>query len=155
MLRRNFIRAIGCTAIAWPWISMAQRSGQIWRIAYLYPGSLALPADHAIFNVFRDEMRTLGYIEGNNLIIDDRSAEGKLERLPLFLTELIALRPNVIVAITTPAIAAAQKATSTIPIVMAPSIDPVGSGFIKSLAHPGGNITRYGGLEWRCCGQSR
>lgn len=154
MLRRNFIRAIGCTAIAWPWVAMAQRSDKVWRIAYLYPGSLALPVDHAIFNVFRDEMRTLGYIEGNNLIIDDRSAEGKLERLPLFMTELIALRPNVIVAITTPAIAAAQKATSTIPIVMAPSIDPVGSGFIKSLAHPGGNITGMAALSGDAVGKA-
>jgi putative ABC transport system substrate-binding protein len=138
--RRNFIRAIGCTTAAWPWIAAAQQS-KVWRVAYLYPGSLANPADHAIFDVFRSEMATLGYVEGKNLIIDDRSADGKLERLPPFLTELIALRPDVIVAITTPAIAAAQRATSTIPIIMAPATDPIGSGFVKSFARPGGNIT--------------
>ena len=133
MLRRNFIRAIGYTTIAVPWIATAQQSSsKVWRIAYLYPGSLAAPGDRAISGVFRAEMATMGYVEGKSLIIDDRSAEGKLERLPWFLTELIALRPDVIVAITTAAIAAAQKATSTIPIIMAPSVDPVGSGFVKS-----------------------
>ena len=86
-------------------------------------------------------MQTLGYVEGENLIIDQRSAEGRFERLPGMVSDLIALRPDVIVAVTTPAIAAAQKATSTVPIIMAPSINPIGFGFIKSLARPGGNIT--------------
>jgi putative tryptophan/tyrosine transport system substrate-binding protein len=86
-------------------------------------------------------LRELGYIEGKNLIIDYRDAGGKLERLPSLVSELIALRPDVINAITTPAIAAAQRATSTIPIIMAPATDPIGSGFVKSLPRPGGNIT--------------
>ena len=142
MLRRNFIKAIAYTTAAWPYIAMGQQSvNKTWRVAYLYPGSLADPADHAVFDVFRAEMKALGYIEGKNLVIDDRSAEGRLERLPVFLTELIALHPDVIVAITTPAIAAAQRATSTIPIIMAPATDPVGSGFVKSYSRPGGNIT--------------
>ncbi|WGR73586.1 MULTISPECIES: ABC transporter substrate-binding protein [unclassified Bradyrhizobium] len=142
MLRRNFIWMIGNSALAWPWLARAQQtSRKVWRIAYLYPGSLADPADHAVFDVFRGEMKTLGYTEGKNLVIDDRSAEGRLERLPSLLTELIALRPDAIVAVTTPAIAAAQRATSTIPIIMAPATDPIGSGFVKSFARPGGNIT--------------
>jgi putative ABC transport system substrate-binding protein len=90
---------------------------------------------------FRGRLRELGYIEGKNLIIDQRSAEGKLERLPALLDELISLRPDVIVAILNSAIAAAQKATSTIPIIMAPGINPIGVGFVKSLAKPGGNVT--------------
>lgn len=142
MLRRNFIWMIGNSALAWPWLARAQQtSRKVWRIAHLYPGSLADPADHAVFDVFRGEMKTLGYTEGKNLVIDDRSAEGRLERLPSLLTELIALRPDAIVAVTTPAIAAAQRATSTIPIIMAPATDPIGSGFVKSFARPGGNIT--------------
>lgn len=142
MLRREFIRAVGCAAIAWPSIATAQpSSNKVWRIGYVYPGSLALPADSAIFGVFRAEMRSLGYVEGENLIIDQRSAEGKFDRLPAMVSDLIALRPDVIVAVTTPAIAAAQKVTSTVPIIMAPSINPIGFGFIKSLARPGGNIT--------------
>src|SRR5262245_41395547 len=128
MLRRNFIAMIGGGALAWPSLARAQQTGhKIWRVAYLYPGSLADPADHAVFDVFRAEMKALGYAEGKNLVIDDRSAEGKLDRLPPFLTELIALHPDVIVAVTTPAIAAAQRATSSIPIIMAPATDPVGS----------------------------
>src|SRR6185312_8092946 len=84
MLRRDFLgAALGCTAIAWPSIATAQPpSNKVWRIGYLYPGSLALPADSAIFGVFRAEMRTLGYVEGENLIIDQRSAGGRFERLP-------------------------------------------------------------------------
>ncbi|MCG2625789.1 ABC transporter substrate-binding protein [Bradyrhizobium sp. WYCCWR 13023] len=155
MLRRNFMRIIGGSLLAWPSLAKPQQSNsKVWRIAYLYPGSLANPADHAIFDVFRGEMKRLGYVEGNNLVIDDRSAEGRLERLPSFLTELIGLRPDVIVAITTPAIAAAQKATSTIPIIMAPSVDPIGSGFIKSLAHPGGNITGMAAMAGDAVGKA-
>ena len=97
--------------------------------------------DHAIFDIFRAEMRTLGYIEGKNLVIDDRSADGKLERLPGLASELVALRPDVLVAILNSAVAAAQKATSAVPIIMAPSINPIGFGFIESLARPGENIT--------------
>jgi ABC-type uncharacterized transport system substrate-binding protein len=90
----------------------------------------------------------------SGLIIDNRSAEGKAERLPSLVSELIALRPDVIVAVATPAIAVAQRATSTIPIVMAPATDPVGSGFIKSLAHPGGNITGMANMFGDAIGKS-
>jgi putative ABC transport system substrate-binding protein len=142
MLRRNFVKAIACSPLAWPAISSAEQARNApWRIAHVYPGKYDNPSDLALYDVFRGELRKLGYAEGRNLIIDQRSADGMLERLPSFYEELIALRPDVIVAITTPAIAAAQKATSSIPIVMAPATDPIGSGFIKSYARPGGNIT--------------
>ena len=154
MLRRNFIRVIGYTAIAWPSIAMAQQSTKVWRIAHVYPGRLDNPPDRAMFNVFRGELRQLGYSEGKNLIIDQRSAEGKLERLPAFLDELIALHPDVIVALTTPAIAAAQRATSTIPIVMAPATDPIGSRFVRSLARPGGNITGMANMNGDALGRA-
>jgi putative ABC transport system substrate-binding protein len=155
MLRRNFFGVIGCTAIAWPVIAMAQQSSnKVWRIAHVYPGKLDNPPDRAMYDVFRGELRELGYIEGKNLIIDQRSAEGQVERLPSFLNELIALRPDIIVAVATPAIAAAQHATSTIPIVMAPATDPIGSGFIKSLAHPGGNITGMANMYGDAIGKS-
>ncbi|MFK4581146.1 ABC-type uncharacterized transport system substrate-binding protein [Bradyrhizobium ottawaense] len=88
-----------------------------------------------------DTLRTLGYEAGRNLIIDFREANGRYADLPKMLGEVIALNPDVIVAEATPAIAAAQKLTSTIPIVMAPSTDPVGLGFVQSFARPGGNIT--------------
>lgn len=89
----------------------------------------------------RDEFRSLGYQEGKNLIIDFREAKGRYSMLPGLVAELVALKPDVIIAEATPAIAAAQRATSTIPIVMSPATDPIGSGFVKSFARPGGNIT--------------
>ena len=91
-------------------------------------------------------MRDLGYVEGKNLVIEWRFADGMSERLPGLAAELVQLKVDVIVAATTPATAAAQKATTTIPIVMASVGDPVGSGFVKSLAHPGGNITGLSNL---------
>lgn len=89
----------------------------------------------------RGALRALGYEEGRNLVIDVREANGKYGLLPALADELVALNPDVIVANATPAIAAAQKATSTIPIVMSPATDPIGSGFVVSFAHPGRNIT--------------
>jgi putative tryptophan/tyrosine transport system substrate-binding protein len=154
MQRREFITFIGST-VAWPLVARAQQSSaKVWRVAYLYPGSFDNPVDRATFDVFRAEMRELGYVEGKNLVIDTRTAEGKAERLPSLTNELISLRPDVIVAIATPAIAAAQHATLTIPIVMTPATDPVGSGFIKSLAHPGGNITGVANMFGDSIGKS-
>jgi putative tryptophan/tyrosine transport system substrate-binding protein len=155
MRRRDFVTFVGRAAVVWPVVALAQQSaGKVWRVAYLYPGNLDNPPDRALFDAFRAEMRELGYIEGKNLVIDNRNADGNAERLPSLVTELIALRPDVIVAIATPAIAAAQHATSTIPIVMAPATDPVASGFIKSLAHPGGNITGMANMFGDAIGKS-
>jgi putative tryptophan/tyrosine transport system substrate-binding protein len=132
----------GCTTILWPWIAIAQQSsGKVWRVGYRYAGALDNPTDRAAFDVFRAEMRDLGYTEGKNLAIDSRDAGGNIERLPSLAKELVALRPDVIVAVATPAIAAARDATSNIPVVMSPATDAVGSGFIKNLDRPGGNIT--------------
>jgi putative ABC transport system substrate-binding protein len=91
-------------------------------------------------------MKDLGYVEGKNLIIESRYAEGQSDRLPDLANELVSLQCDVIVAVATPAIAAAQRVTPKIPIVMSPSTDPIGSGFVKSLARPGGNITGVANL---------
>lgn len=140
MLRRNFIKAIGCATIAWCRFAAAQSQTKIWRIGHLYPGKQEA-ADSVYWDAFRDELRQLGYVEGRDLVIDYNYANGQIDRLPALANELISRGPDVIVAVATPAIAAAQHATSSIPIVMSPSTDPVGSGFVKSIAHPGGNIT--------------
>jgi putative tryptophan/tyrosine transport system substrate-binding protein len=89
---------------------------------------------------FRDELRRRGYVDGRSVVIDYRWAEGRFDRLPALASELVALRVNVIVTAAPPAVRAAQHATTTIPIVMT-AHDPVGMGFVESLAHPGGNIT--------------
>ena len=94
-------------------------------------------------------MRELGYVEGKNVVIEWRSAEGNIERLPGLATELVNLKVDVIVTAGTPATRAAQKATTTIPIVMGSVADPVGNGFIKSLAQPGRQHYRFIEHGWR------
>ena len=97
--------------------------------------------EREVVGVFRSELGKLGYIEGKNLVFDLREANGRLERIPALMDELIALRPDIIVAVSNPVVAAAQHATATIPIVMWSVVDPVHFGFVSSLAHPGGNTT--------------
>src|ERR1700720_398387 len=155
MRRREFISLLGGVAAAWPLPAIAQQpSGKVWRLAWLSPGFADTVFDREIIEAFRAEMRDLGYVEGKNLVVDSRFGEGHIERLPSLMNELIALRPDVIVAFATPAIAAAQRATSAIPIVMAPATDPIGSGFVKSLAHPGGNITGVANMFGDAIGKS-
>ena len=107
-----------------------------WRI-----GLVASGEGDRIIGWFREALRAKGYREGKDLIIELRAAKGHYSLLPNLVAELVAFKPDVIIAEATPAIAAAQRATSTIPIIMSPSTDPIGSGFVKSFAKPGGNIT--------------
>jgi len=118
----------------------AQQSSKIWRVAALYPGTIGDP-EREVWAAFASELGSRGYIEGKNLVLDLRDAKGLLERIPAIMDELIALRPDVIVAIGNPVVAAAQHATATIPIVMWSVIDPVGNGYVSSLARPGRNST--------------
>jgi len=94
-----------------------------------------------LVEAFRRELRVLGRAEGKDLVLDIRYAEGNSERLPALARELVSLKPNVIVASSDPAITAVKRETQTIPIVMAFSVDPVGSGFVASFARPGGQVT--------------
>ena len=146
MRLREFIAVHGGAA-AWPLTAGAQQT-KVWRVGYLSPAFPPdkSPGDAAVFEAFRGKMNDLGYVEGKNLIIEVRYAEGQSDRLPALANELVSLPCDLIVAFATPAIAAAQRATSTIPIVMSPSTDPIGSGFIKSFAHPAGNITGVANL---------
>jgi len=111
-------------------------SAKIWRVALVTSGR-----GTEILDTIRTSFKSAGYEEGRNLIIDFREANGRYGSLPGLVDELIALGPDLIIAEATPAVAAAQMATKTIPIIMAPASDPIGSGFVKSFAHPGGNIT--------------
>ena len=137
--RRTLIIALGAGALVAPLALFAQQQGKVWRVGFLAlnPASVNLQNTDA----FLKGMRELGYVEGKNLVVEWRSADGKLERLPGLAAELVQLKVDVIVAEPSPAISAAQKASSTIPIVMAISSDPVGVGLVKSLARPGGNVT--------------
>jgi putative tryptophan/tyrosine transport system substrate-binding protein len=111
-------------------------SAKIWRVALVTSGRGV-----EILDIVRSSFRSAGYEEGKNLIIDFREANGHYESLPGLVNKLITLKPDLIIAEATPAVAAAQRATQTIPIIMAPASDPIGSGFVKSFTHPGGNIT--------------
>ena len=117
----------------------AQPSGKVWRIGLLETTSPTLNV--ANLSAFRQGLRELGYVEGQNFVIEYRSADGRPERFPALATELVSLKVDVIVTRGTPAVLAAKKATGSIPIVMATSADPPGYGIVSSLARPGGNVT--------------
>ena len=137
--RRDVLAVLGACAAMLPLRTVAQ--GKVWRVGFLSFRSHPISLDSDVFGAFRLGMRELGYIEGKNLVIEWRFADSKLERLPDLAAELVRLRVDVIVSSGTATTSAAQKATVTIPIVMETNTDPVGSGFVKTLARPGGNIT--------------
>ena len=143
--RRTLIVALGAVALAAPSASFAQRQGKVWRVGFLTPRRRPDSIDADFLGAFPRGMRELGYVEGKNLVIEWRF-DDKLERLPYLAEELVGLRVDVIVSGSSQAISALQKATTTIPIVMATSGDPIGSGFVKSLARPGANITGFSNL---------
>jgi len=141
MKRRAFITRLGGAAAVWPIAARAQQPSRIWRVGFLSPSPAANSFARSLNEVFRLRLQELGYVEGRNLTLDVRRADGDFARLPGLAAELVSLRPDVIVPVGTHAIAAAQKATSSIPIVFIVEGDPIGNGFVKSLAKPGGNIT--------------
>lgn len=139
MKRREFIAGISA-AIAAPFRLSAQQQ-KVWRIGFLGSGLL-----DQVLPLFRQQMAEQGYIEGKTYIMDIRQAQGRYDLLPGLAKEIVGGNPDVIVAEATPAIAAVQRETTSIPIVMSPSTDPIGSGFVKSFAHPGGNITGFANM---------
>ena len=138
MRRRKFLVLFGSAVATWPLAARAQEaSGKVWRIGYLNPG----PRLSLVFDAWKRKLRALGYVEGKNLVIEARFADNIIGNLPQLGRELVAANPDVLVGISTPAVSALQKATNSIPIVMGDIGDPIGSGFIASLAKPGGKIT--------------
>jgi putative ABC transport system substrate-binding protein len=119
--------------------ALAQPAGKVPRIGYLTGTSVSGPS--ARVEVFRQGLRELGYVEGKNIVIEWRGAEGRSDRLPALAAELLGLKMDVIITTGSSATRAAKEATVTIPIIMANDSDPVGNGFVASLARPGGNIT--------------
>ena len=139
MNRRDSLHALAALGVALPFGARAQPAGKIYRIGFIQtsaPGEIE-HLDKALV----EGLRELGYVEGRNIVIERRAAEGKQERLPALAVEIVRLKVDVIVTGSNPVIAAVKQATTTIPVVMAVSRDPVGAGFIASLARPGGNIT--------------
>jgi putative ABC transport system substrate-binding protein len=143
MTRRTirFFVTLAFTLLVAPLAADAQQATTVHRVGRLLAAGSPAAGPDPSFEAFRQGLRALGYVEGQNVVIEDRYAEGSPERLRDLATELVRLPVDVIVAEGAAAIRAAQHATRTIPIVMAVTADPVGQGFVASLAHPGGNIT--------------
>ena len=144
MDRRTFMAMLAGGIVATPLAADAQQAAKIARIGYL--GLNRVAGDH-IVEAFLQGLRDLGHVEGRNVVIEYRDAEGKSERLPALAAELVALKVDVIVAPTTLAALAAQQATRSLPIVFATAGDPVTSGLVTSLARPGGNVTGLSSLN--------
>jgi putative ABC transport system substrate-binding protein len=145
--RRKFFLALGAGALTSPFASFAQQQGTVWRVGFLATRRRPISSDFDFTEPFTQGMRERGYIEGKNLAVEWRFADDRRDRLPGFAAELVRLNMDVIVVQGTPGITAAQKATTSIPIVMTPTTDPVAAGFVKSLARPGGNITGLANLS--------
>lgn len=141
MQRREFITLLGSMAVIWPLIARAQQASKQSLIGYLGTSSPSLEA-HSL-DAFRQKLRELGQVEGRNIAIEYRWAEGRDDRLPELAAELVRMKPDVIVTTGTPGTLAAKQATSTIPIIFASIGDPVGAGIVASFARPGGNATGF------------
>jgi len=141
MDRRTFLAGTGVVLLAAPLAAEGQQAGSVARIGYLVFSPLESPETREALDAFRQGLRERDYVEGQNIVIEYRSADGKIERFPGLATELARLKVDLIVAPNTPAARAAQQATTTIPIVAPAMSDPVGDGLVASLARPGGNIT--------------
>src|SRR5690349_3760423 len=140
MERRTLISAIALAMVCAQSAAFAQQQ-RIWHVGFVALPERPKPLEGSRFGAFAQGMRELGYIEGRNLTIEWRFAGGEVGRLAELVADVVQRKVDVIVAGETPVISAAQNATATIPIVMAASNDPVGSGFVESLGRPGHNIT--------------
>ena len=149
MERRAFLGAVTGGLLAAPLAAEAQGTGKVRQIGYLDHGSAA---DQRLYlDAFRQGLRELGWVEGQNIVLEVRFAGGNADKLAALAADLVRLKVDVIATTTTPAALAAKQATTTIPIVIGLAADPVGSGIVASLAHPGGNVTGWThlGIELR------
>ena len=147
MKRRDFITALGGTVAAWPLAARAQQDGAPRRLGVLMPFS---PDDQEVkkeLTAFIKQMQSLGWTEGGNLRVDYRWSGGDIQKMQAYAKELVDARPDILFTRSTPATAALFKNTRSIPIVFAVVSDPVGEGFVKSLARPGGNVTGFTNAE--------
>jgi putative tryptophan/tyrosine transport system substrate-binding protein len=153
MRRRDFIKAIAGSAAAWPRAARAQQPQQVRRIGILMNFSSDDPEGQARLHAFDQALQKLGWSEGGNMRTEIRWAADDTDRFRRYSEELVAFAPDVILASTSASVAALQRATRSIPIVFANVIDPVGAGFITSMARPGGNTTGFTAFEYSIGGK--
>ena len=153
MKRRKFITLLGAAAATWPLAAQAQQPERMRRIAMLSGLAASDPEAQARVTAFRQGLKELGWTEGRNVHIDFRWSTGDATEMRTFATELVELKPDLIVGMTTPAVAALVQETKTIPIVFASIVDPLGRGFISNMARPGGNVTGILNFEFSMGGK--
>src|SRR5215475_1317302 len=135
MRRREFITLLGGAGTAWSLSALAQRAGKVWRMGFIAHGH------ESFYDALFEGLRDYGYEEGRNLVVERRYAGGQAERFKEFAADMVRLKVDIIIVVTTPAALAVKNATKTIPIVHPNAIDPLNTGLIASLGHPGGNVT--------------
>jgi putative ABC transport system substrate-binding protein len=146
--RREFITLLGGAAASWPVVARGQQSQPMRRIGALVNVASVDQAISARFPAFRQALQQLGWTEGVNVQTDYRVADGNPDRLRAYANELVALRPDVILASGSTSLAVLQQATRSVPIVFANVVDPIGGGFVNNLARPGGNVTGFTPFEY-------
>jgi putative tryptophan/tyrosine transport system substrate-binding protein len=150
MMRREFIALVGGAAVAWPLAARAQQPERVRHVAVLFGWPENDPFAQARVTAFAQALGRSGWVEGKNIRIDYRFAAGDPTLFKTYAAELVGLMPDAILASSTPAVAALRQQTRTIPIVSAIVVDPVGRGFVQSLARPGGNVTGFSAFARRC-----
>jgi ABC-type uncharacterized transport system substrate-binding protein len=151
--RRKFIAALGGTTLAWPLAARAQQADRVHRVGVLWNMAADDPEGQARLAAFLQGLQELGWTDGRNVRIDNRWAEDVADGFRRYPEELLTLAPDVIVAAGSQSLAALQKITRGVPIVFANVVDPVGAGFVASLARPGGNITGFSAFEYSLSGK--
>jgi putative tryptophan/tyrosine transport system substrate-binding protein len=147
MRRRDFLALVGGAAATWPFSAYAQQSNRMHRLGVLMAATESDPEGQLRLATFREGLQQLGWMEGSNIQLDVRWGAGDVGRIQAYAKELVGKTPDVILSNGTPATAALQRETSTLPIIFAVVSDPVGDGFVASLAAPGGNITGFSTLD--------
>src|SRR5262245_30198875 len=151
MRRREFIALVGGATFVWSLAASAQTQPKIPRVGCVFPGTPM--ASRHLVEVFRQALRELGHVEGQTIVLEVRWAEGRVERMPELVAELVGLKVDALVAVSAPAAVAPKNATQTIPIVMGVN-DPVGLGLAASLPRPGGKLTGLSYSSNAICGQA-
>ena len=141
MHRRTFLRTVAGSFLAAPLAAEAQQTGKVYRVGVLTNVPPSTPAVSRNWEAFRQVLRDRGWVEGQNIVIEYRAAEGRVERFPSLAAELVSLKPDLLVALPNAGARAAKRTTNTIPIVMVYVFDPVRDGLVASLGRPGGNVT--------------
>jgi len=152
MKRRAFITLLGGAA-AWPLVALARQRERMRRVAFLHALAEDDPEAHARVVGFRQELEALGWKESRNIEVTHRFAGGDVARIQAYVAELVRTPPDLVVATSTPVVMALKRSTSTIPIVFALLNDPVGQGFVASMARPGGNITGFTYIDFPLIGK--